>query len=123
MLYVNALICMQDTDRDYSKGGYYMYEIKGQVISLIAGEDITENDKYKPVYMSADNTCKFSGNSVTPMVGIVQSTGIKGEAVPVMISGVSMFRLKEDVQPGNTTNGMIPLTAGSNGDIIPAKVK
>ena len=33
-----------------------MYEIKGQTISLIAGEAISAEQKYKPVYISGNNT-------------------------------------------------------------------
>ena len=68
-----------------------MYEVKGQTISLIAGEVISVDKKFMPVYISADNTCKIVGAS-EKCVGYVQAAGELGEAVPVMINGVTMFK-------------------------------
>ena len=40
-----------------------MYEIKGQIISLIGAEEIKAEQKYMPVYISGDNACKITGGN------------------------------------------------------------
>lgn len=103
-----------------------MYEIKGQVISLIAAEEIKAEQKYMPVYISGDNACKVTGgNGETKYVGYVQAEGKLGEAVPVMIDGVTMFKATGSVSAGAVvTGGGIALAAASHaGDIIPVLIK
>ena len=103
-----------------------MYEIKGQIISLIAGEDISLDQKLKPVYITGDNTCMVTGgNGETKYVGYVQTEGHVGEPVPVMINGVTMFKATGAVNAGAVvTGGGIALAAASNaGDIIPVLIK
>lgn len=102
-----------------------MYEIKGQTISLIAGEVISAEQKYKPVYISGDNTCKVTGGgSDTKYVGYVQAEGKLGEAVPVMISGVTMFKATGAVAAGAVVagGGIALAAAGNAGDVIPVKI-
>ena len=103
-----------------------MYEIKGQIISLIAAEEITAKQKYMPVYISGDNACKVTGGSGDKKyVGYVQAEGKLGEAVPVMIDGVTMFKATGSVAAGAVvTGGGIALAAASAaGDIIPVLIK
>lgn len=101
-----------------------MYEIKGQIISLIAGEAISADKKFMPVCISADNTCKIAGSS-DKCVGYVQAEGKLGEAVPVMIDGVTMFKASGAVAAGaEVLGGGIALAAASDaGDIIPVLIK
>lgn len=101
-----------------------MYEIKGQTISLIAGEAISTDKKFMPVYISADNTCKIV-KSTEKCVGYVQAEGKLGEAVPVMIDGVTMFKASGAVVAGTEVlGGGIALAAASDaGDIIPVLIK
>ena len=103
-----------------------MYEIKGQIISLIAAEEIKAEQKYMPVYISGDNACKVTGGiEGTKYVGYVQAEGKLGEAVPVMINGVTMFKAAGTVAAGAVvTGGGIALAAASAaGDIIPVLIK
>lgn len=102
-----------------------MYEIKGQTISLIAGEAIAATKKFSPVYISGDNTCKVTGGTEgTKYIGYVQAEGKLGEAVPVMISGVTMFKAAGAVTAGTvvTGGGIALASAGKAGDIIPVKI-
>lgn len=102
-----------------------MYEIKGQTISLIAGEAISVDQKFMPVYISGDNTCMVTGaGESAKYVGYVQAEGKLGEAVPVMINGVTMFKATGAVAAGATvTGGGIALAAAKvAGDIIPVKI-
>lgn len=103
-----------------------MYEIKGQIISLIAAEEIKAEQKYMPVYISDDNACKVTGGiEGIKYVGYVQAEGKLGEAVPVMINGVTMFKATDTVTAGAVvTGGGIALAAASAaGDIIPVLIK
>lgn len=103
-----------------------MYEIKGQTISLIAGEAISAEQKYKPVYISGNNTCKVTGGVTgTKYIGYVQAEGKLGEAVPVMIDGVTMFKASGAVAAGaEVLGGGIALAAATAaGDIIPVLIK
>lgn len=103
-----------------------MYEIKGQIISLIADEEIKVEQKYMPVYISSDDACKVTGGSGdTKYVGYVQTEGKRGEAVPVMINGVTMFKATGAIAAGAVvTGGGIALAAASGaGDIIPVLIK
>lgn len=102
-----------------------MYEIKGQVISLVAGENISVKQKFMPVYVSGDNTCKVTGGGdSTKYVGYVQAEGKLGEPVPVMINGVTMFKATGAVTAGTAvTGGGIALASATQaGDIIPVKI-
>lgn len=101
-----------------------MYEVKGQTISLIAGEVIGVDKKFMPVYISADNTCKIVG-STEKCVGYVQAAGKLGEAVPVMINGVTMFKATAPVAAGTevTGGGIALAAAAAAGDIIPVLIK
>ena len=101
-----------------------MYEIKGHVISLIAGEEITADQKYSPVHISGDNTCKITGATDQKYVGYVQAEGKLGEAVPVMINGVTMFKATGAVNAGAvvTGGGIALAAAGAAGDVIPVKI-
>lgn len=103
-----------------------MYEIKGQTISLIAGEAISADKKFMPVYISAANTCKVTGGVTgTKYIGYVQAEGKLGEAVPVMIDGVTMFKASGAVAAGAEVlgGGIALAAAAAAGDIIPVLIK
>lgn len=103
-----------------------MYEIKGQTISMIAGEAISKDQKYLPAYISGDNTIKVTGAAGdVKYIGYVQAEGKLGEAVPVMIDGVTMFKITEAVTAGSVVvGGGIALAGGTKvGDIIPVLIQ
>ncbi len=99
------------------------YEVKGQTISLKAAAAISTDDKFKPVKISGDNTIALAESADT-VVGVVQTEAKEGEAVQVMISGVTFFKCTEAVTAGATVGTWgIALQAGAVGDVISVLIK
>lgn len=99
------------------------YELKGQVISLKASVALSKKDKFKPVKISGDNTIALAEEGDT-VVGIVQTEAKAGEAVQVMISGVTFFKCTATVAAGAAVGTWgIALQAGVKGDVISVVIK
>lgn len=99
------------------------YEVKGKTISLKAAAEVTKNDKFKPVKISADDTFAIAGDDDT-VVGVIQNECKVGEAGQVMINGITMYKATEEITAGAAVGSWgIALRSGVENDIIPVLIK
>jgi hypothetical protein len=99
------------------------YEVKGKTISLKAAAEVTKENKFKPVKISADDTFAIAGNEDT-VVGVIQNECKAGEAGQVMIEGITMYKATATIAAGAAIGTWgIAVRGGVQGDIIPVLIK
>lgn len=99
------------------------YEVKGKTVSLKAAVEVTKDNKFKPVKISADDTFEIAGDGDT-VVGVIQTECKAGEAGQVMIDGITMYNATGEIAAGAAVGSWgIALRAGVAGDVIPVLIK
>jgi len=100
------------------------YEVKGKTISLKASAEVTKENKFKPVKVSADDTFAIATGDNDVVIGVIQNECKAGEAGQIMISGVTMFKATDTIAAGAAVgNWGVALRGGVANDIIPVLIK
>lgn len=86
------------------------YEIRGLVITLKAGEDLTEK-QFHAVKISGDSTVVACGLGDKP-VGILQNDPRNGSAAEIMVYGVSRVKI------GATMTAGASVTVDATGQVV-----